>query len=284
MKIDDVIHKSIIMELTIKDNIVNNLKSLPFDILSRLTKFKIDCDTDGCDYEQLGTLENVIGKMTNLKLLKLLYSGGGSGVDNSFLKSYPSTLKELYISYDTGFFGNNYGRFPDLPNLKKLTIDGFAIFSSLRNLTHLVIKGFLLQQVNVPTIYDLTNLKYLVIHNYEPCHCEERSDTSFYYYIMKLKKQPWFNPNYLQHKTKELYMKLIEELEKPKPWRFQVEDKIKNLQKLRVLELKNLCVEYVHENVTTLKNLEIFTINNHCDERPILPDNVKSMKQLTVDY
>lgn len=77
MKIDDVIHKSIIMELTIKDNIVNNLKSLPFDILSRLTKFKIDCDTDGCDYEQLGTLENVIGKMTNLKLLKLLYSGGG---------------------------------------------------------------------------------------------------------------------------------------------------------------------------------------------------------------
>lgn len=272
------------MELTIKDNIVDNLKSLPSDILPRLTKFKIDCDTDDCDYEQIEALENVIGKMTNLKLLKLLHPRGGNYIKDSFLKSYPSTLEKLYVGYNAGYYGNNYGCFPDLPNLKKLTIDGFAIFSSLRNLSHLTIKGSLLLQVDVPTIYDLTNLEYLVIDNCgDLTNCEERSDAGLHHYIAKLDKLPWFDPNSLQHKTKELYMKLLEELEKPKPWRFQIEDKIKNLQKLRVLVLRDLCVEYVHENVTTLKNLEIFTISNSCDEQPILPDNVKKMKQLKLN-
>lgn len=57
--------------------------------------------------------------------------------------------------------------FPNLPNLKRLTIDGSAIFSPLKNLTYLTIEGHLSRQVSFPTIYDLTNLEYLVIHNYE---------------------------------------------------------------------------------------------------------------------
>lgn len=61
-EIDNKYSKNIIAELAIKDNIIDNLKLLlTSDVLPELTKFEIDDNEDGCNYEHLETLEHIIG-------------------------------------------------------------------------------------------------------------------------------------------------------------------------------------------------------------------------------
>lgn len=264
------------MEISLKEEQINNLALFPTEVIQNITKLKLDA-VKGTPIN--ADIVKLIEQMVNLKSLCIDNGWGGSNIP--LLMQYPTSLQELEIRDSCQYNDEVNKLLFNLVNLETLKLNvlcNVKISTNWSNLKHLEIHDYI-DYKNITPIYKLTNLETIIFNNPYPV-CNYIPDHAFsdaildVVYILGYDKPKYYKKEF------EMLWKIVHRLKQPKPWRYQIDRRIINLSKLKVLRFINCCVENVHEDVTKLQHLQELTIENDCDCKMNIPDNVKNMKQL----
>lgn len=269
------------MEISLKGEQINNLVLFPTEVIQNITKLKLCIEK-----RKIPINTDVVKLIEQMTSLNSLCIDDGYG-NIPLLIHYSTSLQKLEIHKQNGKYDDEVNKILfsllNLERLKLTALHDVKISTNWINLKYLEIHD--VDYKNITPIYELTNLETIVFNNRNlVCACYDFGpDRVFSDAILHIEYiLEYETPEYYK-KEFEMFKKIVNKLKQPKPWRYQIDRRIINLSKLKVLRFIYCCLETVHENVSKLQHLQELTIKNNCDCEMNIPDNVKNMKQLKLN-